>query len=229
MKFQTKIEGPIFIGRSWAEYLKMFDLDLEKLKGKKILDCAAGASSFTSFMSKKGYDITAVDLLYDKDSKFLKNRCEEHLKALIVALEKIEGEFVWSFFKSLDELKNHRMESCKDFNNDYKTNKGKRYLKADLTQLPFPDNSFHTVLCAHLLFIYDHRLDWNFHQKTVEEMVRVSSNEVRIYPLVKNKGKKSIYVDKLIQNLPEALETQIVKVDYQFRRGGNEMLRIIKQ
>src|SRR5512145_984917 len=101
MKFQAKIEGPIFIGRSWAEYIKMFDLDLEKLKGKKILDCAAGASSFTSFMSKNGYDATAVDLLYDKDSKFLKNRCENHLQALVNALEKIEGEFVWSFFKNL--------------------------------------------------------------------------------------------------------------------------------
>jgi hypothetical protein len=85
------------------------------------------------------------------------------------------------------------------------------------------------VLCAHLLFIYDHRLDLNFHQKTVEEMVRVSCEEVRIYPLVKNKGQKSIYVDKIIQNMPETVETEIVEVDYQFRRGGNEMLRIIKK
>lgn len=229
MKSHAKIEGPIFIGRSWAEYIKMFDLDLEMLNGKKILDCAAGASSFTNFMSKKGYDITAVDLLYDKDSEFLKNRCEEHLHALIDALEKIEGEFNWSFFKNLDELKNHRMNSCYDFNNDYKRNKGKRYLKADLTQLPFPDNSFHMVLCAHLLFIYDHRLDLNFHQKTVEEMIRVSCNEIRIYPLVKNKGRKSIYVNKIIQNLPETVETEIIEVDYQFRQGGNEMLRIIKK
>lgn len=229
MKFQAKIEGPIFIGRSWVEYIKMFDLNLEKLNSNKILDCAAGASSFTSFMLKNGYDATAVDLLYDKDSEFLKNRCKNHLQALVDALEKIEGEFVWSFFNNLEELKNHRMESCRDFNNDYKINKGKRYLKADLTQLPFPDNSFNMVLCAHLLFIYDHRLDLNFHQKTVEEMVRVSCEEVRIYPLVKNKGQKSIYVDKIIQNMPETVETEIVEVDYQFRRGGNEMLRIIKR
>ena len=74
-----KIEGPIFIGRSWAEYLKMFDLDLEKLNNKKILDCAAGASSFTDFLSKNGIDASAVDLLYDKDPEFLKRRCQEHL------------------------------------------------------------------------------------------------------------------------------------------------------
>jgi ubiquinone/menaquinone biosynthesis C-methylase UbiE len=120
------------------------------------------------------------------------------------------------------------MQSCQDFNRDYELNREKKYIKADLTQLPFEDNSFDMVLCAHLLFIYDHRLDWNFHLSSAEEMIRVSSNEVRIYPLVKNKGKKSIFVDKLIKNLPEELETEIVEVDYQFRRGGNEMLRIVK-
>jgi ubiquinone/menaquinone biosynthesis C-methylase UbiE len=229
MNSLSKIEGPIFIGRSWAEYLKMFDLDLEKLNNKKILDCAAGASSFTYFLSKNGIDVSAVDLLYDKDPEFLKRRCQEHLHALIESLGKMEDEFVWSFFKNLDDLKSHRMKSCQDFNRDYKLNSEKKYIKADLTQLPFHDDSFNIVLCAHLLFIYDHRLNWNFHLSAVEEMIRVSSNEVRIYPLVKNKGKKSIFVDKLIKNLPEELETEIVKVDYQFRRGGNEMLRIVKE
>jgi ubiquinone/menaquinone biosynthesis C-methylase UbiE len=224
-----KIEGPIFIGRSWAEYLKMFDLNLKNLNNKKILDCAAGASSFTNFLSKNGIDASAVDILYDEDPEFLKKRCKEHLMALVESLGKMEYEFVWSFFKNLDDLKNHRMQSCLDFNRDYKLHMGKKYIKADLTQLPFEDESFDMVLCAHLLFIYDHRLNWNFHLKSVEEMVRVSSNEVRIYPLVKNKGKKSIFVDKLIRNLPKDLETEIVEVDYQFRRGGNEMLRIIKK
>lgn len=229
MKFRGKVEGPIFIGRSWIEYLKMFDLDLKKLQGKRILDCAAGASSFTSFMSENGFDIVAVDLLYGKNPDFLENRCKEHLEALVTALEDMENQFSWSFFNNLDELKSHRMESCEEFIKDFNLNKGKNYLSADLRELPFLNNSFEIVLCSHLLFIYDHRLDWNFHQKAVEEMMRVSSEEVRIYPLVKNKGKKSIFVSKIIQNLPETVETEIVEVDYQFRRGGNEMLRILKK
>lgn len=229
IKFQTPIEGPIFIGRSWEEYIKMFNLDLNQLQNKKILDCAAGASSFTSFMSKSGFDAMAADLLYDKNPKFLQSRCEEHLNALIDSLAKMEKEFVWSFFKNLDELKHHRMAACKDFNNDYQLNKGKKYLMADLQQLPFADDNFDLVLCAHLLFIYDHRLDFTFHQKAVEEMIRVSSEEVRIYPLVKNKGQKSIFVKKIRDNLPENIKTEIVRVDYQFRRGGNEMLRLIKE
>ena len=38
----------------------MFNLDKKDIVNGKILDCAAGASSFTAEMSKKGYDITAL-------------------------------------------------------------------------------------------------------------------------------------------------------------------------
>ena len=35
-----------FFGRTLAEYLKMFSLDLEALRGVKILDVASGPGSF---------------------------------------------------------------------------------------------------------------------------------------------------------------------------------------
>lgn len=43
------------LGRSFEEYLKMFALEEEELAGESFLDCAAGASSFTSEMGKRGY------------------------------------------------------------------------------------------------------------------------------------------------------------------------------
>jgi 2-polyprenyl-3-methyl-5-hydroxy-6-metoxy-1,4-benzoquinol methylase len=58
-----KIEGPIFIGRTWAEYIKMFDLKRKDLFNDRILDCAAGASSFTAEMSKRGYEVIALDIV----------------------------------------------------------------------------------------------------------------------------------------------------------------------
>ena len=58
-------------------------------------------------------------------------------------------------------------------------------------------------------------------------MIRVTSNEVRIYPLVKNKGLKSDFVTRIIKDIQD-VNIQIVKVDYEFRKGGNEMMRIIK-
>lgn len=42
------LERIVFIGRTFEEYLDMFSLSEEELQGKKILDCPAGACSFTS-------------------------------------------------------------------------------------------------------------------------------------------------------------------------------------
>ena len=178
MDNKFKIQGPIFIGRSCAEYLKMFNLNLKDLKDENILDCAAGASSFTAKMTDNGYNVKAVDVLYDKDPSFLQKRCKNHLSALIEVLSELEGQFVWDFFKNLDELKKRRMEACHQFFENYKDNMGTKYIKGDLLNLPFKDNSFSIVLCSHLLFIYDHRLSYDFHINSVNEMLRVSSRDV---------------------------------------------------
>lgn len=54
-----KIKEPLFIGRSFAEYLKMFNLNL---KNKNILDCAAGSSSFTANMTQRRYNVKAANV-----------------------------------------------------------------------------------------------------------------------------------------------------------------------
>ncbi|MGF7119097.1 methyltransferase domain-containing protein [Methanobacterium oryzae] len=228
MENKSKITGPIFTARSLDEYIKMFDLDLDDLKNKNILDCAAGASSFTANMTQKGFDVKAVDLLYDKEPQFLKKKCENHLKILIESLSKIENHFKWDFFKNLNELKEHRIQAQNEFFDDYKKFRNIKYIKSNLNSLPFNDNSFSLILCSHLLFIYDHRLSYNFHINVIEEMIRVS-NEIRIYPLVKHKKKKSEFLIQIMDYLRKVADFEIVEVNYEFRKGGNEMLKITKQ
>jgi hypothetical protein len=220
-----KIKGPIFIGRSWAEYMKMFNLKVEELTIGSVLDCAAGASSFTAHMRNKGCDVTAVDILYNEDADILCNKCREHLEALVEGLKSFD-HFVWSYFQDLEDLQEERSRACNEFIEDYKYQKGERYIAADLTNLPFEDGKFSMVLCSHLLFIYDHRLDYEFHLKAIKEMLRVSSKELRIYTLVRNRGEKSPFVNRIIKDLKEDIE--ILKVDYEFRQGGNEMIKIKK-
>jgi hypothetical protein len=58
------LERIVFIGRTFEEYLNMFSLSVKDLKGKKILDCPAGACSFTALGNKSGLDITACDIAY---------------------------------------------------------------------------------------------------------------------------------------------------------------------
>lgn len=49
----------VFIGRTWDEYMRMFGLTKEDLVGRKILDCPAGACSFTAVSNQLGMDVTA--------------------------------------------------------------------------------------------------------------------------------------------------------------------------
>jgi SAM-dependent methyltransferase len=222
-----RIEGPIFIGRTWREYEKMFNLELENLAEMKILDCAAGASSFRAHSAGKGVDVTAVDLLYSEKPDDLCVKCDEHLKILVESLRKIQSRFVWKFFSGPDDLKLSRTNACREFVSDYRINQAKSYIQGDIKNLPFGDEAFDLVLCSHLLFIYDHRLDYEFHLKAVLEMLRVAKGELRIYPLVKNRGVKSDFVDRIMDDVPD-VKMEIVRVDYEFRKGGNEMLKIVK-
>ena len=224
----NRIQGPIFIGRTWKEYMKMFNLELENLSELKILDCASGASSFRAHSAENGVDVTAVDLMYCQNADDLCVKCNEHLKILVESLKKIENKFVWKFFSDPDELQHNRNNACKEFISDYINNKGKNYIPADIKNLPFNDECYDLVLCSHLLFIYDHRLDYEFHLKAVLEMLRVSKGELRIYPLVRNHGVKSEFVERIMNDVPD-VKMEIVSVDYEFRKESNEMLRIVKK
>ena len=52
----------------------MFSLSIKELKGKKILDCPAGACSFTALGNKVGLDVTACDIAYYHSVEKLENK-----------------------------------------------------------------------------------------------------------------------------------------------------------
>jgi len=227
MQHKSVIKGPIFIGRGWLEYLKMFKLEEASLANLKILDCAAGASSFTAHLANQGFDVRAVDILYDLKPDELENKCHEHLEMLVKSLSELEYHFVWNFFHNLNELKRYRQNVCREFGSDYHHHR-RRYISANLTRLPFPNNEFNLILCSHLLFIYDHRLNYEFHYNSIKEMLRVCEGELRIYPLVKHHENKSAYVKQIQKDLVDYVVIELVEVDYQFRKGANEMMVLKK-
>lgn len=57
---------------------------------------------------------------------------------------------------------------------------GARYVAATLPQLPFRDGRFAMTLSGFLLFTHPDLLD---HRAALRELVRVTSGEVRVYPL----------------------------------------------
>ncbi|MBW8348500.1 class I SAM-dependent methyltransferase [Bacillus sp. IITD106] len=222
------IERIVFIGRSFEEYLDMFSLSIESLNGKRILDCPAGACSFTAVGNKLGLDITACDIAYYHSGEELKNKGLQDIEHAMVHMEKAKGNYIWDYFKDVEGLRKHRLNALNDCTKDMEKS-GEKYIAITLPLLPFEDAEFDLVLSAHFLFMYADRLDYEFHIKTIKELLRVTNEEIRIFPLVDLEGKRYEHLDKLIGYLIDnGYSVEEVKVPYEFQENANSMLKIIK-
>ncbi|MDQ0223731.1 SAM-dependent methyltransferase [Metabacillus niabensis] len=218
----------VFIGRSYEEYMEMFSLNEELLNGKKILDCPAGACSFTAIASEKGYDVTACDLVYSIPAEQIKKKGLHDIHHVIGSMNDVKDSYVWEFHKNLDQLNKHRKNALLDFVEHF----GKfpsKYVTAILPQLPFQNEQFNITLSAHFLFTYGDRLDYSFHIETIKELLRVTKNEVRIFPLVDLEGKRSPYIDQLLAELKDLIDYEEVNVPYEFQKHANTMLKLYKK
>ncbi len=84
----------VFIGRTFEEYLAMFSLAIDGLKGKRILDCPAGACSFTSRGRPLNLDITAFDIAYDHPVDVLEKKGVEDVEHTMIRMEKVKDHYI---------------------------------------------------------------------------------------------------------------------------------------
>lgn len=204
--------------RSYEEYRAMFALTDQDLAGN-ILDCPGGGSSFTARIDGNAI---AADPIYAQSRQSIADH---------VVAETIRGSahtaagadrYVWDFYGNLAGHARIRRESAEQFARDLMTNP-ERYVPASLPKLPFADGQFDLVLSSHFLFTYADRLDAEFHKDAIGELFRVCRGEVRIFPLLEQGGRPvPELLDDLHANL--AIAHEIRRVDYEFQRGGNEML-----
>jgi ubiquinone/menaquinone biosynthesis C-methylase UbiE len=222
------LERIVFIGRTFEEYLDMFSLSKEELQGKKILDCPAGACSFTAVGNKSGLDVTACDIAYYHLSEDLKNKGLQDIEHAMEHMQKAQNNYKWDYFKDIKGLRSHRLSALQDCANDMKES-SERYIPVTLPSLPFKNEEFDILLSAHFLFMYADRLDYQFHIETLNELLRVTKEEVRIFPLVDLEGKRYNSLDKLINYLTDnGCKVEEVKVPYEFQTNANSMLKIKK-
>jgi hypothetical protein len=222
------LERIVFIGRTFEEYMDMFSLSMEELKGKRILDCPAGACSFTAVGNKLGLDVTACDIAYYHSIEDLENKGLQDIEHAMEHMEKAKNNYMWDDFKDIEGLREHRLRALKDCVNDMRE-ANERYVPVTLPSLPFKDAEFDMILSAHFLFMYADRLDYQFHITTLKELLRVSKEEIRIFPLVDLEGKRYEYLDHLVSYLTESgCTVEEVKVPYEFQKNANSMLKIKK-
>ncbi|WP_409300550.1 SAM-dependent methyltransferase [Peribacillus sp. SCS-155] len=222
------LERIIFIGRTYEEYLDMFLLSKEELEGKKILDCPAGACSFTAVGNKLGLGITACDIAYFHSGEDLKNKGLQDIEHTMERMENAKNNFEWDYFNDIEGLRKHRLSALQECANDMK-NSSERYIPVTLPSLPFKTAEFDLLLSAHFLFTYSDRLDYQFHIETINELLRVTKEEIRIFPLVDLEGKRYEHLDKIISDIAvNGCTVEEVKVPYEFQTNANSMLKIKK-
>lgn len=202
--------------RSFDEYRAMFALTDSDLSGS-VLDCPGGASSFTALANQAGASAIAADPAYARPRDYMEEiqRCSAHTEAG-------SDHYVWGFYGDFDGYSKARLLSGETFSQDLIAHPA-RYVPVSLPEIPFPDGQFDLVLSSHFLFSYADRLDLEFHRAALRELHRVARREVRVFPLVDHSGRP---VPALMSELLATLETphRVERVDYEFQRGGNEML-----
>lgn len=213
-------------GRSFDEYQGMFSLSCEDLK-LRIVGCGDGPASFNAEATRRGVRVVSCDPIYRFGKHEIRDRIKETGKKILSEMRPNADQFVWTTIRSIDELYEARMKAMETFLKDFEIGKcGRRYMNAELPNLPFEDASFDLVLCSHLPFLYSVQLDLGFHEDAILEMCRVA-REVRIFPLLALGGRRSNYVD-LVADVLDGLgyAVSIERVAYEFQRGGNQMMRI---
>lgn len=211
--------------RSLSEYRAMFALTDNDLS-LRILDCPGGGAGFTSEVSNLGGEVTACDIAY------FENSADE--LAAIATSEADRGnhyvrahaeQYEWTFFADPDEHQCVRQHAAQQFASHIRQHRN-HYVPGQLPALPFPDASFDLVLSSHLLFSYAERFDHTFHLDAITELMRVTSGEVRIFPLVAV-GSSEPYprLEELLADLrTRNIVGHPVNVDYAFQRGADHML-----
>lgn len=223
-----KLEKVVPFGRSLEEYKSMFALSDSDLN-KKIIGVGDGPASFNAEMYALGKSVVSVDPLYIYQADEIEKQFDAVVDNIISQVKSTPNDWVWSYHRSPDHLKENRVNVLRRFGADYDKGKAEgRYIIGKLPILDFEDRKFQLALCSHFLFLYSDRLSYEFHSASVLEMLRVAS-EVRIFPLLTLMLERSPYVQPLIENLKsKGFVVSVEKVGYELQRGGNEMLRIQK-
>lgn len=224
---QLNLKNIALIGRTFDEYYRMFDLGNVPLENETILDVASGVSSFCAEANAKGYNVTASDKIYKSCASDIGQKCARDLDTVIKQLPDIADLYVWDYFKDIPSLKAQRERAYKLFVQDFKKYGQERYVPVEYPATDFGDYQFTISLVSHFLFLYEDRLDYELHKRTILELLRITSKEIRIFPIVNLKGQRSSLVESLMYDKDfEQSPISIRNVGYEFMKNGNEMLVI---
>lgn len=214
--------------RDFEEYTRMFSCEFQH--GDRVLDVAAGASSFGADARSRGIRAVSADPLYTLSPQDMAERGNRELEEAEGKLDGIPHIYSWSYYGSPQRHEALRRVSLGRFLEDYgKLSGTDAYVPAFLPVLPFGDESFDVVLCSHFLFLYGEQFGDDFHWEAVRELVRVTrkGGEVRIYPLLDLKWKPYGKLEELMDSLQDqGLTVTLEETELDFIPGSRHLLVI---
>ncbi|MEM9121611.1 MAG: SAM-dependent methyltransferase [Cyanobacteria bacterium P01_F01_bin.56] len=213
-------------GRSYAEYVAMFNLTEADLAGR-ILGCADGPAAFNAVMTQQGNSVISVDPLYAFTAKEIRSRIAATYDVILNQVRQNPTDYVWTAIASVEELGPVRMQAMETFLTDYETGKTEGRYRADsLPDLPFQPQQFDLALVSHFLFLYSKHLSLEFHVRSLQTLLNVAQ-EVRIFPLLTLASTPSPYIVAIQEHFTQVGYTVAIEpVQYEFQRGGNQMMII---
>ena len=223
-----KLKNVVPWGRELQEYKDMFMLSNQDLATKSILSCGDGPASFNSEATKLKAKVTSIDPIYQFSKDEISQRVKETKDIIIEQILQNKDKFVWKNFKNIDELISARLDAMQEFLDDF--NEGKkehRYIYQELPNLEFSKNSFDIVLSSHFLFLYSSHFDFKFHKNSILNMCKVAKSEVRIFPIYDLENNISCHLEPILDILQQnGYKSNIIKSNYEFQKGVNELLVI---
>ena len=210
--------------RPLSEYRDMFLLTDEELVAGPILDCPGGASPFGAQVRSRGGSVVSVDPTYVLSPEELADRVAEDIEHASRWMSAHPANFDWSYMGTPRSFTRSFELAAELFLADYRPDSC-RYVAASLPTLPFDDGAFRLSLCSHLLFCYPEYLTYADHLTGLLELVRVTSDEVRIYPLVDTSGAGYPWMDALRADLAEyGVATEVRRARSHYVIGTDSLL-----
>lgn len=224
--FLQDLSSVSFFGRPFEELRRCFGLSLADMRGRSILECPSGPSSFVAEASRLGISVVGVDPLFYRSPEGLAALARSDFEEMFRRVRAGAERFVRRTYGSVDEAESARRAGLELFLSDYRSGfAAGRYLAGALPDLAFGDEAFDLVLCGHFLCIYAEQFDREFHEEAVRELCRVARREVRIHPIVNSANQRYAHLDRMVAAAEGAgFAARVEEVGHEFFRGSNETL-----
>lgn len=152
-----EVNGFALIGRTFEEYVHMFDLDPAALAGRTVLDCPSGVGSFVRTANDHGINAMGADIAYRMSTARLAHRARADYERVVAQLPEKASLFEWRFYGDIDGRSRYLSRAYEGFLDDFETNRH-RYVHAACQRSHSTRIRFRS--CSPRIFCFCTGIDW---------------------------------------------------------------------